>query len=111
MAAELRRIQPRGATTLYDAIAEAIPLAATGRNRKKALLIISDGNDSSSYTRIEELKRLIRESEVLVYAIGIDAMTQSAAVRVARGSRASRSSAGRRRSRSRCPAGRRPVRR
>ena len=77
VAAELRRIQPRGATTLYDAIAEAIPLASTGRNRKKALLIISDGNDSSSYTKIEELKRLIRESEVLVYAIGIDAMTQS----------------------------------
>ena len=77
LAAELRRIQPRGATTLYDAIAEAIPLAGTGRNRKKALLILSDGNDSSSYTKIEELKRLIRESEVLVYAIGIDAMTQS----------------------------------
>jgi Ca-activated chloride channel family protein len=77
VAAELRRIQPRGATTLYDAIAEAVPLAATGHNRKKALLIISDGNDSSSYTKIEELKRLIRESEVLVYAIGIDAMTQS----------------------------------
>ena len=77
IASELRRIQPRGATTLYDAIAEAIPLAATGRNRKKALLIISDGNDSSSYTRIEELKKLIRESEVLVYAIGIDAMTQT----------------------------------
>ena len=77
IATELRRLQPRGATTLYDAIAEAIPLATTGHNRKKALLIISDGNDSSSYTRIEELKRLIRESEVLVYAIGIDAMTQS----------------------------------
>ena len=60
-----------------SAVAEAIPLAATGRNRKKALLIISDGNDSSSYTRIEELKRLIRESEVLVYAIGIDAMSQT----------------------------------
>jgi Ca-activated chloride channel family protein len=77
IAGQLRRIQARGATTLYDAIAEAIPLAGTGRNRKKALLIISDGNDSSSRTRIEELKRLIRESEVLVYAIGIDAMTQS----------------------------------
>ena len=77
VAVDLRRLQPRGATTLYDAVAEAIPLAGTGRNRKKALLIISDGNDSSSYTKIEELKRLIRESEVLVYAIGIDAMTQS----------------------------------
>ncbi|MGH9310472.1 MAG: VWA domain-containing protein [Vicinamibacterales bacterium] len=71
----IRRIQPRGATTLYDAIAEAVPLAATGRHRKKALLIISDGNDTSSYTRIPELKRMIRESEVLVYAIGIDAMS------------------------------------
>src|SRR5687767_1369174 len=54
IAADLRRIQPRGATTLYDAVAEAIPLAGTGRNRKKAILIISDGNDSSSYTKIEE---------------------------------------------------------
>jgi VWFA-related protein len=75
IASEIRRIQPRGATTLYDAIAEAVPLAATGRHRKKALLIISDGNDTSSYTRIPDLKRMIRESEVLVYAIGIDAMS------------------------------------
>jgi VWFA-related protein len=69
---ELRRIQPNGATTLYDAIAEALPLVKTGRHRKKAMLIISDGNDSSSYTRISELKAMIHESEVLVYAIGID---------------------------------------
>jgi VWFA-related protein len=75
IASEIRRIQPRGATTLYDAIAEAVPLAATGRHRKKALLIISDGNDTSSFTRIPELKRMIHESEVLVYAIGISAMT------------------------------------
>jgi Ca-activated chloride channel homolog len=77
IASEIRRIQPRGATTLYDAVAEAVPLAASGRHRKKALLIISDGNDTSSFTRIPELKRLIRESEVLVYAIGINAMNGS----------------------------------
>ncbi len=71
---ELRRLQPRGATTLYDGIAQALPMVAKGRHRKKALLIISDGNDSSSYTRISELKSMIHESEVLVYAIGIDAM-------------------------------------
>jgi VWFA-related protein len=77
----IRRIQPRGATTLYDAIAEAVPLAATGRHRKKALLIISDGNDTSSYTRIPDLKQMIRESEVLVYAIGIDAMSNEGSPR------------------------------
>jgi VWFA-related protein len=73
IASKLRFVQPRGSTTLYDAIAEAVPLAATGRHRKKALLIISDGNDTSSYTRIADLKKMIRETEVLVYAIGIDA--------------------------------------
>jgi VWFA-related protein len=70
---ELRRIQPRGGTALYDAVAEAVPLAQAGRNRKKALVIISDGNDTSSRTRVEAVKELIRETEVLVYAIGIDA--------------------------------------
>jgi Ca-activated chloride channel family protein len=72
---ELERMQPRGGTALYDAVAEAIPLAQTGHNRKKALVIISDGNDTSSRTDIVSLKQLIRESEVLVYAIGIDSQS------------------------------------
>ena len=57
---------------MYDAIAEAIPLAKSGHNPKKALVIISDGNDTSSSIDVLSVKRLIRESEVLVYAIGID---------------------------------------
>src|SRR3954465_3254176 len=69
---ELARIQPRGGTALYDAVADAVPLAQTGHNRKRALGIISDGNDTSSRTDIQSLKRIIREAEVLVYAIGID---------------------------------------
>jgi VWFA-related protein len=69
---ELARIQPRGGTALYDAVADAVPLAQSGHNRKRALVIISDGNDTSSRTDIQSLKRIIREAEVLVYAIGID---------------------------------------
>jgi Ca-activated chloride channel family protein len=69
---ELDRMHPRGGTALYDAVAEAIPLAQSGHNRKKAIVIISDGNDTSSRTDIVALKQLIRETEVLVYAIGID---------------------------------------
>ena len=68
----LARVSPRGGTALYDAVAEAIPLAQSGRHRKKALLIISDGNDTSSSVGTGELRRLVQESEVLVYAIGID---------------------------------------
>ena len=58
---------------MYDAVATAIPLAQRGTRRKKALVVISDGNDTSSQMRVTELTRLIQESEVLVYAIGIDA--------------------------------------
>ena len=72
---ELRRIQPRGGTAMYDAVAEAVRLAQTGKHRKKALLLISDGNDTASRMRIDVLKQLIRETEVLVYAIGIDSQT------------------------------------
>jgi VWFA-related protein len=68
----LARIRPRGATSLYDAVADAIPLAQRGHHRKKAIVIISDGNDTNSRTTTRELRSMIRESEVLVYAIGID---------------------------------------
>jgi VWFA-related protein len=70
---DLKRLPTDGATALYDAVAEALPLLKSGRHRKKALLVISDGNDTSSKTDLLKLKRLIRESEALVYALGIDA--------------------------------------
>jgi len=73
----LARISPNGGTALFDAVARAVPLAAAGRNTKKALVVISDGNDTSSHIRVEELRRLIRETEVLVYAIGIDGESES----------------------------------
>jgi len=69
----LDRLQPNGATAMYDCVARAIPLAQQGQNRKRALVVISDGNDTSSRTDIRDLKEQIRQSEVLVYAVGIDA--------------------------------------
>ncbi|HET9265433.1 MAG TPA: VWA domain-containing protein [Vicinamibacterales bacterium] len=69
---ELGRIRPRGGTAMYDTVAEAVPMAQSGQHKKKALLVISDGNDTSSQTDVFSLKQMIRETEVLVYAIGID---------------------------------------
>jgi Ca-activated chloride channel homolog len=75
-------VNASGGTAMYDAVADAIPLAEKGQNRKKALLVISDGNDTNSGTSVGELRQLIRESEVLVYALGVDgtarAITRSA---------------------------------
>jgi VWFA-related protein len=68
----INRVRTNGATAMYDAVAEAVPLAASGRNQKKAIVLISDGNDTSSRTPLVDLKQLVRESEVLIYAIGID---------------------------------------
>jgi Ca-activated chloride channel homolog len=68
----LNELYAGGGTAMYDAIADALPLASSGKNRKKAIVVISDGNDTSSATTPRELKDMIRQSEVLVYAIGVD---------------------------------------
>ena len=72
------RVTPAGGTAMYDAVADALPLAGTGKHPKKAILVISDGNDTNSAISVGELRQLIRESEVLVYALGVDgtAMTR-----------------------------------
>jgi len=73
----LKRVDPIGATALYDAVAESIPLAEEGRNQKKALLIISDGNDTNSTLNVGQVRRRIRDGEVLVYALGVDATSRA----------------------------------
>ena len=63
---------------MYDAVAEAVPMAHGGQNRKKAIVLISDGNDTNSRLGVREVKQMVRETEVLVYAIGIDGQGDSA---------------------------------
>jgi VWFA-related protein len=79
ISAEIAQLRPRGGTAMYDAVAEAVPLVQSGKHRKKALVIISDGNDTSSRTAIVALQAQIRETEVLVYAIGIDSQAETLA--------------------------------
>ena len=73
----VNRVQPAGGTAMFDAVAEALPIAQQGRNLKKAILVISDGNDTDSLTSAAELRQLIRESEVLVYALGVDGLART----------------------------------
>ena len=73
----LRRVNPAGGTAMYDAVAEAVPMAQGGQNRKKAIVIISDGNDTNSRLAVQEVRQLVRETEVLVYAVGIDGQGES----------------------------------
>jgi VWFA-related protein len=73
VAQALGHVKPSGGTAMYDTVAEALPLTDAGSRRKKALVVISDGNDTSSRTSVTELRQLIHLREVIVYAIGIDA--------------------------------------
>ena len=66
------RVAPNGGTAMYDAVLESIPLAERGRNSKRALVVISDGNDTSSIATLAEVRDRLRNSDVLIYAVGID---------------------------------------
>ena len=64
-------VQPKGSTALYDAAYLAVEKARQGRHSKKALLIITDGQDNNSRYTYKELRNLVKEADVLIYAIGI----------------------------------------
>ena len=64
-------VQPHGSTALYDAAYLAVEKIKQGRHPKRALLIISDGQDNNSRYTYNELRKRIKESDVQIYCIGI----------------------------------------
>src|SRR6476659_2987152 len=50
----MNRIEGDGGTAMYDAIADALPIASAGKHEKKAILLISDGNDRNSTMSVNE---------------------------------------------------------
>lgn len=67
----LTLIAPDGRTALYDATYLGVEKARQGRHTKRALLVISDGQDNNSRYTFKELRDLVKESDVQLYAIGI----------------------------------------
>jgi Ca-activated chloride channel homolog len=64
-------VKAKGSTALYDGVYLGLEKAKQGRHRKKALLIISDGEENSSRYSARELREMLKESDVPVYGIGI----------------------------------------
>lgn len=66
-------VQSKGRTALLDSIYLAINQMRKDpkHNPRKALVIISDGGDNSSRYTESEIKNLVREADVQIYAIGI----------------------------------------
>ena len=68
---KLTFVQTRGQTALYDATYLGVERVTRGAHKKRAILLISDGQDNSSRYTFNELKRMLKESDVIIYAIGI----------------------------------------
>ena len=61
---------PKGRTALYDAMYLGLEKIRDGRHQKKALIVITDGEDNSSRYTFSELKDYVKESDVQIYVIG-----------------------------------------
>jgi len=68
---KLTIVQTKGQTALYDACYLGVERVTRGTRQKKAMLIISDGQDNSSRYNFGEVRRLMKEADVTVYAVGI----------------------------------------
>ncbi len=62
---------PRRRTALLDAIYMGVSKMRQAKYAKKALLIISDGGDNHSRYTENEIRSVVKEADVMIYAIGI----------------------------------------
>jgi Ca-activated chloride channel family protein len=61
----------KGRTALLDAIYLGLSQMRGAHNAKRALLILSDGGDNHSRYNESDIKRLVKEADTQLYAIGI----------------------------------------
>ena len=59
-----------GSTAIYDAIYLGVQKAHTGSKPKKAIVVITDGEDRDSYYKLDELVAKVQESDVQVFCVG-----------------------------------------
>jgi Ca-activated chloride channel family protein len=61
----------KGSTTLYDAVYLGLEKMKQAHNPKKAMLLITDGEDTRSRYSLVNVRHAVKESDVQIYAIGI----------------------------------------
>ena len=62
--------KPGGRTAMYDAIYMGLDQMKAAKNEKKALILVTDGEDNSSRYSPGEIREFAKESDVQIYAIG-----------------------------------------
>jgi Ca-activated chloride channel homolog len=61
----------KGLTPLYDAVYLGLETMKSARNKRKALLLITDGEDNHSRYSLSDIKEFVKEQDVQIFVIGI----------------------------------------
>jgi Ca-activated chloride channel family protein len=73
----IRSTNPNGSTSLYNALYIALKelkkvrASSTSEIRRQAIVLLSDGDDTSSLIEFDQVLDLAKRSEVVIYAIGL----------------------------------------
>jgi VWFA-related protein len=68
---QLGQLEAHGWTSLLDAMALGVNQMAYARNSRRVLLVLSDGNDNNSRYSPSEIRNMVMEGDVRVYAVGL----------------------------------------
>jgi len=67
----LHKVKLANKTALYDTVEQGIQKIRDGKHEKKALLLVTDGQDTTSHISLEQAINDVRQSHVLLYCLGI----------------------------------------
>jgi len=72
----LDKLRAWGGTSIYDAVADALPLMEQRTRDRAALVLISDGADTTSDVTLHRLRDRLLRTDAFIYAIAIDSTTR-----------------------------------
>jgi Ca-activated chloride channel family protein len=67
----LENLRPYGTTPLFDAVREALRKVAERKQERKAIIVISDGNDNGSVSGFGTVSEEAQRSSALIYFVAI----------------------------------------
>lgn len=67
---KFRYVEPDGNTAFYDAVYLGVEKVLRESRSRKIVLVISDGEDNESRYTYKDLRQRLRETDVIIYAIG-----------------------------------------
>src|SRR5262249_40356352 len=73
------RVRGGAFTSLFDSMNEAIRVAVSGKNSRKALLLITDGADTFSISSARSVRSALHGYDVMVYALGVQEAAKGSA--------------------------------